>query len=108
MRRARFVHTLDFAWIEVLSVFRRKLYRDELAEERARAALTLLDQTPIRRHRASPFAGRVWQLRGALSPYDAAYVALAETLSAPLLTTDARLARAGGHSAAIVDASGPR
>lgn len=37
-----------------------------------------------------------WQLRDNLTPYDAAYVALAELLSAPLATSDARLARATG------------
>jgi len=36
-----------------------------------------------------------------LTAYDAAYVALAEALRAPLLTCDARLASAHGHSAEI-------
>ena len=39
---------------------------------------------------------RVWELRDNLSAYDAAYVALAEALDAPLLTADARLTRATG------------
>jgi len=33
--------------------------------------------------------------------YDAVYVALAELLEAPLVTCDARLARASGHDAQI-------
>ena len=44
---------------------------------------------------------RVWQLRSNLSAYDAAYVALAEALRAPLLTCDRRLAAAPGHRALI-------
>ena len=36
-----------------------------------------------------------------LTAYDAAYVALAEALSAPLVTTDAKLARAPGHGARV-------
>jgi predicted nucleic acid-binding protein len=36
---------------------------------------------------------RVWQLRQILTSYDAAYVALAETLSATLITLDRRIAR---------------
>ncbi|HEV8380182.1 MAG TPA: type II toxin-antitoxin system VapC family toxin [Gemmatimonadales bacterium] len=45
--------------------------------------------------------GRIWELRDHLTAYDAAYVALAEELRAPLLTLDARLASAGGHRATI-------
>jgi len=47
------------------------------------------------------FLARVWQLRENLSAYDACYIALAEWLSAPLLTRDARLARAPGHAARV-------
>jgi predicted nucleic acid-binding protein len=39
---------------------------------------------------------RAWELRTNLSAYDALDVALAERLDAPLLTADARLARAPG------------
>jgi predicted nucleic acid-binding protein len=38
-------------------------------------------------------AERVWQLRYNLTGYDAAYVALAETLSATFVTLDQRIAR---------------
>jgi predicted nucleic acid-binding protein len=45
---------------------------------------------------------RVWQLRETFSAHDATYVALAEALAdepVPLLTADARLARAvAGHA----------
>lgn len=44
----------------------------------------------------APFAGRIWQLRHTVTPYDAWYVALAEALDAPLATLDRRLARADG------------
>jgi predicted nucleic acid-binding protein len=39
---------------------------------------------------------RIWQLRHNLSVYDAAYVALAEALGAPLLTADRTLAAVPG------------
>ena len=39
---------------------------------------------------------RMWELRDNLSGYDAAYVAAAEHLEAPLVTTDKRLAAAPG------------
>jgi predicted nucleic acid-binding protein len=44
---------------------------------------------------------RIWELRENLTAYDAAYIALAEALDAPLVTTDARLARASGIRAAV-------
>jgi predicted nucleic acid-binding protein len=39
---------------------------------------------------------RVAELAGTLTAYEAAYVALAELIDAPLLTADARLARSRG------------
>jgi predicted nucleic acid-binding protein len=44
---------------------------------------------------------RIWELRRNITAYDAAYVALAEALAAPLLTRDAALASAAGHRAQI-------
>lgn len=46
-------------------------------------------------------SGRVWQLRQYLSSYDAAYVALAEALSATLITLDRRIARSPGVECSI-------
>lgn len=43
-----------------------------------------------------PHADRMWELRHNVSPYDACYVVVAETMECPLLTADARLARATG------------
>jgi predicted nucleic acid-binding protein len=42
-----------------------------------------------------------WELRDNLTVYDAAYVALAETLDAPLLAGDSRLARTSGTRCSI-------
>ena len=41
-------------------------------------------------------AARAWDLRGAVTYYDAVCVALAELLAVPLVTVDSRLARAPG------------
>jgi predicted nucleic acid-binding protein len=44
----------------------------------------------------APLLERIWELRANVSPYDAAYVALAERLASPVMTCDVRLATASG------------
>ncbi|MGB8386732.1 type II toxin-antitoxin system VapC family toxin [Mycobacterium sp.] len=46
-------------------------------------------------------ASRMWELRANLSSYDAAYVALAEILAAPLVTLDKRIRRAPGITCSV-------
>lgn len=104
MRSARFLHTLDLAYVEVASALRRKVGRRELDARRAEEALVDLADTRVLRHPAAPLIGRIFALRDALNAYDAAYVALAEVLNAPLVTTDGRLARSHGHDAVIREA----
>ncbi|WP_141242955.1 type II toxin-antitoxin system VapC family toxin [Geodermatophilus obscurus] len=43
-----------------------------------------------------PLGDRVWELHPAVTAYDAAFVALAEELGAPLWTLDRRLADSPG------------
>jgi predicted nucleic acid-binding protein len=91
-------HLLD---IEVTQVLRRLLQRKEITLTRAEHAFDDLSNLVIERHGHRSLVPRVWQLRGSLTAYDAAYVALAEALDAPLLTCDAKLAGAPGHQAKI-------
>jgi predicted nucleic acid-binding protein len=51
---------------------------------------------PKSRGELGTLTARVWELRHDLTASDAAYVALAERLALPLMTSDARLARAPG------------
>lgn len=102
---ARSVHVIDMAYAEVLSALRQKALRAELTVERADLALGSLAQLRLRRHSVRPLLSRIWELRSTQSAYDAAYVALAEALDAPLVTTDGRLARSTGHRAEVVDLS---
>ncbi len=91
-------HLLD---LEVLQVFRRLERNRILGPARAQAAVEALADLPLTRYPHDAFAFRIWQLRGGLTAYDAAYVALAEALDAPLLTRDAALGSVRGHRARV-------
>ncbi|MBA2581348.1 MAG: type II toxin-antitoxin system VapC family toxin [Thermoleophilaceae bacterium] len=82
--------------LEVASVWRRAARAGRLGGKRARQALADLAALPLARAPHQPLMGRVWELRDNHTPYDAAYVALAEALHARLLTADRRLAQAPG------------
>ncbi len=60
-------------------------------------ALRHLAGFPIRRMPLAPLLQRIWELRDHITAYDAAYVALAERLNAPLITCDAKLVLASGR-----------
>jgi predicted nucleic acid-binding protein len=83
--------------LEVASVWRRTL----IDERRAALALADLAELPLRRAPHLPLLSRCWELRHNLTPYDAAYVALAEALGVNLVTADRRLARAAGIRCAV-------
>ncbi len=72
-----------------------------LEPERAAAAIELFHDLPIHTVGHRVLAKRIRELRHQLSADDAAYVALAEALDAPLLTCDRRLATAHGHHARV-------
>jgi predicted nucleic acid-binding protein len=86
---------------EVGHVLRRAVLAGELSATAARAALRDLADLPLVRAAHVGLLERAWALRANLSFYDGLYVALAERLELPLLTVDARLARAPGIRARI-------
>lgn len=82
--------------LEMASVLRRQVASGAIDAKRADLALADLAALPLQRSPHLPLLWRVWELRDDLTAYDAAYVALAEAVGAPLLTADRRLARAPG------------
>lgn len=88
---------------EVASALRRMCVRGMLAESVAEQALRDAITMPGFAFEFDDLAERVWQLRQNLTAYDAAYIALAESIDAPLLTLDARLAAAPGTRCRFVD-----
>lgn len=95
------VHAPALIDLEVAQVLRRYVARGDVSEPRARASLQLLVAFPMERYTHEPLVQRIWALRENLTAYDAAYVALAEGLRAPLLTCDAKLAAAPGIRTAV-------
>ena len=89
--------------VEAISALRGLLHRGELSPERADRALDLLLELRVVRHPVAPLAREIWALRESLSAYDAAYLALAQAIDAPLLTTDRGLAAAARNDGRLVE-----
>lgn len=87
--------------LEVISVLRRQRASGALDVRRAQLALDDLVDLPMHRAPHRPLVARSWELRENMTPYDAAYVALAEILETALVTADTRLAHAPGLACAV-------
>jgi predicted nucleic acid-binding protein len=98
---AQTLHAPHLIDLEVAQVLRRFASTGWIEPARCSEAIGDLSDFPLHRHQHDVLLPRVWELRHNLTAYDAAYVALAEALDAPLLTRDRRLASARGHRARI-------
>ncbi len=79
--------------VEVANVLRRAVLSGDIAVDVGSQAHGDLLALPVALFAYEPLAERVWELRSAVTAYDAWYVALAELLEAPLATVDGRLSR---------------
>ena len=82
--------------VEVVSVIRGRTLGGKLELARAQEAVEALRTLVIDQLNVAGLVDRMWQLRGNVTAYDAAYVAAAEALGCPLVTADSRLAKANG------------
>jgi predicted nucleic acid-binding protein len=98
-------HLLRF---EAGNILRRQARAGILDASAATLAHTDLVALPIDLYPYEALADRAWELRANVTIHDAAYVALAELLAAPLITLDKRLARAPGPRCRIVTYTGPQ
>ncbi len=80
--------------IEVVQTLRRWVFSGAITATEAERAIEVFLSFPIIRHRHAELLPRIWKLRNNLSAYDAAYLALAEILGAPLITMDDGLRKA--------------
>lgn len=99
--RRQTMHAPHLVDLEVAQVLRRYLLAGDLDAERGAQALADLGDLPLTRYPHDLFLPRIWELRNQATAYDAAYLALAEALDAPLLSRDGRLARSRGHRARV-------
>ncbi|MFF5635570.1 type II toxin-antitoxin system VapC family toxin [Streptomyces sp. NPDC012825] len=101
--RCRAALAADARWIapehwmvEVLSVIRGNLLGGKISKEHAEDAVAALGRLEPVVPLSRVLLPRMWELRGNLTAYDAAYVAAAEAYGCALVTADGRLARASG------------
>lgn len=99
-RRLAAPHAVD---LECASVLRGLALGKKLPDDEAMRALDLLGRMQLHRYDHVPLLPRIWQLRHNMWPYDASYVALAESLGGELLTVDAKFKGAPGLRCAVLN-----
>ena len=96
------LHAPEIARVEATNVLRRLELAKRITTPEANAAHEDLMQLHLELYSYDPFADRVWQLRHAVTSYDAWYVAVAEALRVPVATLDKRLSTAPGPACAFL------
>jgi predicted nucleic acid-binding protein len=82
----------DLVFPESVSALRKLVRREALTEASARTAVDHLTALPITAAGTAALMADAWRMKDHLTPYDACYVALADTLGAELVTAEQNLA----------------
>jgi predicted nucleic acid-binding protein len=101
LREARVASAPDLVDLETVAALRKRWLRGAISARRLSSAIDDLHALDLDRYPALPLMRRAYSLRANVTPYDAAYIALAEALDCELLTGDKRLAGAPGLQCAI-------
>ena len=83
--------------IETVAVLRKRWVARKLDDDRFAAAVEDFAALGFIRCPTLDLLGRIVELRGNVTAYDGAYVALPKALDCELVTGDARLGRSSGH-----------
>lgn len=97
----------ELALFETANILRRHQLSRTLAPVEATLSHQDLLALPLHLWPYPPLAERAWELRDTMTTYDAAYVALAELLDAPVVTLDQRLQRTSGPRCPILTPPDP-
>ena len=92
-------------WSEASSVLHELLWRKEISGELAAIALGRLSEADISPRRPKGLTDEAWRIADRLGwakAYDTEYLALARLLRCRLLTTDAKLKRAGARVVGVI------
>jgi predicted nucleic acid-binding protein len=91
------LHAPELVEPETLNAVRRLALAGSITQQRAGEAVADLANVRLVRYPHAPLRDRVWELRHALTAYDASYLALAEALDDPVLMTADRGLAAGAR-----------
>lgn len=107
IRRGGGASAPDLVDVETVAVLRKRWLAGTLPARRFASAVRDLEELALDRYPTLRLMRRVYELRDNVTAYDAAYVALAEALDCPLVTADARLAKAPGIRCEVELVGGP-
>lgn len=88
--------------LEYASALRKLVLRGALDAAEAGSYVAEWSANVLIRCNHTMLLSRIWELRNNITPYDAAYVALAEVLGIPLMTADQRLAKAASDYCGVI------
>ena len=99
---AESVHVPQHFKVELVSALRGLFLKGALTDDELQEACHEVVEFIVESHPIEPTVPRIVELAHNATPYDAAYVALAEALDCPLVTCDKRIADIPGIHAKVV------